>query len=141
VLSVNLDNTMIEFYSVMEQVLTDLGMKREIINIKKHIYSKRRPLPELTALLNQYGFKVCSIYEDQFDYRFTDGTTLLDHFFIRLAFLPSWKSIVPKARQDEVFRRIEAKLNEQADLTGQCKLTIPFVIINCEKPEASASHA
>ncbi len=141
VLSVNLDTTMIEFYSVMEQVLTDLDMKEEKNNIKEHIYSKRRPLPELTALLKQNGFAVSNIVEDQFDYHFTDGTTLLQHFFIRLAFLPSWKSIVPAARQEEVFVRIEAKLNEQADHIGQFKLSVPFVIINCRKTKTSSSHA
>jgi len=141
VLSVNLDNTMVEFYSVMEQVLTDLGMKKEIIHMREHIYSKRRPLPELTSLLNQYGFAVSNIVEDQFDYQFTDGTTLLQHFFVRLAFLPSWKSIVPVDRQDEVFGKIETRLNEQADHTGQCKLSVPFVIVNCEKPETHSSHA
>jgi arsenite methyltransferase len=133
VLSVNLDTTMIEFYSVMEQVLTDLDMKKEINSIKEHIYSKRRPLPELTTILRQNGFAVSSIVEDQFDYQFTDGTTLLQHFFVRLAFLPAWKSIVPANRQDRVFRKIEAKLNEQSDHTGRCKLSVPFVIINCEK--------
>jgi arsenite methyltransferase len=141
VISVNLDTTMMEFYSVMEQVLTDLDMKKEINSIKEHIYSKRRPLPELTALLRQYGFVVTSIAEDQFDYRFTDGTTLFRHFFIRLAFLPSWKSIVPADRRDEVFGKIEAKLNEMADHTGPRKLSVPFVIINCEKSEKSSFHA
>ena len=64
--------------------------------------------------------------EDQFDYQFTDGTTLFQHFFIRLAFLPSWKSIVPANRQDEVFGRIEAKLNEQADYTGHMQVERTF---------------
>jgi arsenite methyltransferase len=141
VLSVNLDTTMIEFYSVMEQVLTEMAMKEELHKIKEHIYSKRRPLPELTTLLQQHGFAVTGIVEDRFDYQFTDGTTLLQHFFIRLAFLPSWKSIVPAGSQDEVFGRIEAKLNRQAGLTGQCKLSVPFVVINCEKQETSSSHA
>jgi arsenite methyltransferase len=141
VLSVNLDTTMIEFYSVMEQVLTDLDMKEELNKLKEHIYNKRKPLTELTTLLKQYGFAVTGIVEDQFDYQFTDGTTLFQHFFIRLAFLPSWKSIVPAGSQEEVFGRIEAKLNEQAGLTGQCRLSVPFVIINCEKRETYLLHA
>jgi hypothetical protein len=90
--------------------------------------------------LRQYGFVVSSIAEDQFDYQFTDGTSLFRHFFIRLAFLPSWKSIVPAHMRDEVFEKIEARLNEQADHTGPCKLSVPFVIINCEKSEKSSSH-
>ena len=140
VLSVNLDTTMIEFYSVMEQVLTDLDMKKEMNNIKEHIYSKRKPLPELTALLKQYGFTVNKIVEDQFTYQFNDGTTLLQHFFMRLAFLPSWKGILPADRQEEVFQKIEEKLNEKADQTGWCHLTVPFVVLNCEKPKKYSLH-
>jgi arsenite methyltransferase len=140
VLSVNLDTTMTEFYSVMEEVLSELDMKREIIKIKEHIYGKRRPLSELRTLLNQHGFSVNEIVNDQFAYQFTDGTTLFAHFFMRLAFLPSWKTIVPATRQNEVFHKIEARLNELADLTGQCKLTVPFVVINCEKSETYSSH-
>lgn len=133
VLSVNLDNTMIGFYSVMEQVLTDLDMKEEIKNMKEHIYCKRKPMPELTALLKHNGFTVNKIVEDKFDYQFTDGTTLFQHFFIRLAFLPSWKNIVPTDRQEEVFQKIEGRLNEMADMTGRCQLIVPFAILNCGK--------
>ena len=60
VLSVNLDTTMIEFYSVMEQVLTELDMKEEISSIREHIYSKRKPLPELTS-----AFETIWIYSQQ----------------------------------------------------------------------------
>jgi arsenite methyltransferase len=141
VLSVNLDTTMVEFYSAMENVLMEMRMEKEIINIREHIYSKRKPLHELTSLLEQNGFAVRNIVEDQFDYQFTDGTTLLQHFFIRLAFLPSWKNIVPPGRQVEVFKRIETSLNEQAESTGQCRLSVPFVIINCEKQVQLSSHA
>jgi SAM-dependent methyltransferase len=133
VLSVNLDTTMIEFYSVMEHVLADLDMKKEISHMKEHIYSKRKPLTELKELLKRHGFTVNHIVEDRFDYQFTDGTALFQHFFIRLAFLPSWKSIVPADRQAEVFQKIEGRLNEMADLTGRCQLTVPFVILNCGK--------
>jgi len=140
VLSVNLDTTMIEFYSVMEQALTNLNMQDDIKKIKEHIYSKRRPLAEMTSLLELNGFWVRNIIQDQFSYQFTDGSTLLQHFFIRLAFLPSWKNIVQTERQDEVFEKIEAMLNEQANRTGHCRLTVPFVIIDCEKPDRKSSH-
>jgi arsenite methyltransferase len=141
VLSVNLDTTMIEFYTVMEQVLSNLGMKKEISDMREHIYRKRRPLPELVMLLNQYGFRVNNIVEEKFDYRFTDGTTLLQHFFMRLAFIPSWESIVPAERRQQVFQIIENELNDRSDRTGQCILTVPFVVINCGKSETPLSYA
>lgn len=135
VLSVNLDTTMIEFYSVMEQALSDLGMKETITKIGNHIYGKRKPLRELETLLKQNGFAVRNRVEDKFVYQFVDGTTLFQHFFMRLAFLPSWQSIVPAERRIQVFERIEASLNEQALITGKCNLSVPFVVIDCEKTE------
>jgi arsenite methyltransferase len=135
VLSVNLDTTMIEFYSVLEEVLSELDMGETILKIQEHIYSKRKPLAELKALLNQNAFAVRNIVEDRFTYQFVDGTTLFQHFFMRLAFLPSWKNIVPAEKQEQVFGRIEDRLNEQARLSGKCILTVPFVVINCEKTD------
>jgi arsenite methyltransferase len=135
VLSVNLDTTMIEFYSVLEEVLYEFDMRETILKIQEHIYSKRKPVAELKALLNQNAFAVRNIVEDRFTYQFVDGTTLFQHFFMRLAFLPSWKNIVPAEKQEQVFGRIETRLNEQARLTGKCILTVPFVVINCEKTD------
>jgi arsenite methyltransferase len=132
-LSVNLDSTMIEFYSVLEQVLTARSMKDELTKMKQHIYSKRRPLNELTGLLKEAGFMVENLVEDQFAYHYTDGTTMLQHHFIRLAFLPSWKEIVPADRQQEVFGKIEFILNEQSRENG-LSLSVPFVVIDCRKP-------
>lgn len=141
VLSVNLNTTMIEFYTAMQEVLTDMHLSDEISKMNEHIFSKRRPLDELISLLKEYGFTAGNIVKDQFAYQFTDGTTLLQHFFIRLAFLPSWKEIVPVHLQKEVFGKIESKLNEKADLSGHCMLTVPFVVINCRKTASTTAHA
>ena len=58
---------------------------------------------------------------------------MLNHYFIQLAFLDSWKSIVPVDKQIEVFRKIERTINQKAEKDGIFKLSVPFVLIDCVK--------
>jgi hypothetical protein len=62
-----------------------------------------------------------------------DGTALLNHFFIRIAFLDSWKKIVPPDRLAEIFNEIEKRINTESGRTGFFNLTVPFVVIDAFK--------
>jgi ubiquinone/menaquinone biosynthesis C-methylase UbiE len=132
--TLNLDKTMVEFYLAFESVLTELGLEREIGLMYRHIWEKRRPLDELITMITSHGFMIKDIEQEQFDYRFSNGTAMLNHFFIMLAFMPAWKAILPANRVEEIFDRIEKKLNDQALAIGGFKLSIPFVLINAIKP-------
>lgn len=131
--TMNLDKTMFEFYSQLECVLSSLAMEKEINLMYQHIYEKRRPLEELISILSSYGFTIRDMEQDQFDYRFSDGTAMLNHYFIRLAFMDSWIKILPPDMLEEIFDRVEQGLNEQASRLGSLKLSIPFVLINATK--------
>ncbi len=65
--------------------------------------------------------------------RYLDGTSFLNHHFIKLAFLESWIKIVPKERKEEIFNMLEERLNKYAASKGELRLTIPFVCIDCRK--------
>ena len=131
--TVNLDTTMMEFYSVMEEALRECGCVTEIEVMKKHIRAKRRPLGELTSFLEKNAFTRPIVTRDTFRYTFTSGTAMLNHYFIRLAFLGPWKSIVPPEHQKSVFGQIESKLNAQAEVDGCNHLSVPYVLIESEK--------
>lgn len=131
--TMNLNETMIEFYDIMEEVLRERAMKTEIDTMKNHIYTMRKPLESVIELLEQKGFSVKKVINDQFSYTFADGSTMLQYYFIRLAFLNSWKSIVPEDKQTEVFEAIENKMNKVANNQGFFKLNIPFVVIDSVK--------
>ena len=133
--TMNLDKSMFEFYSVLESVLADLQLKNEIDLMRKHIYQKRRPLDEIITMIQHHGFIIKDLEHDQFNYKFTDGTALLNHYFIRLAFMDAWVKLLPKEKAESIFDRIEAQLNEQAGILGGVKLSIPFVMINAVKKE------
>jgi hypothetical protein len=75
-------------------------------------------------------FTIKNIEYDQFNYKFSDGSAMLNHHFIKVAFMDSWKNILPKNRVQEIFKKIETKLNCQAEKLGEFKLSIPFVLIN-----------
>ncbi|MFA6599265.1 MAG: hypothetical protein WCS69_16200, partial [Ignavibacteriaceae bacterium] len=81
----------------------------------------------------KHGFLIKDLEHDQFNYKFADGTAMLNHYFIRLAFMESWVKILPKNKVEQIFDTIELHLNEQASVLGSIKLSIPFVLINAKK--------
>lgn len=129
----NLDTTMYEFYDLLKEILTTEKMDRELKELDNHVYKKRKPLNEFVKLLELNNFKVTNILNDQFDYKFADGTAMLNHYFIRLAFLDGWKSIIPQEKQIEIFNCIESLLNKKAEKDGYVSLSVPFVLLDCVK--------
>lgn len=133
VFTFNTDKTMIEFYSVLEDVLREKDMHEEIEMMKQHIYKKRRPAEDFIKLLTNRGYKVNDLAKHEFEYSFADGSAMFNHFLITLAFIGSWKEIVPEERQKEIFAVVEKRLNEIAENEGVFKLSVPYIIMNCEK--------
>jgi arsenite methyltransferase len=131
--TMNLDKSMFEFYGQLEKVLSDLSMNIEIELMRQHIYEKRRPLDEMISMIQNHGFIIKDLAHDQFNYKFSNGTAMLNHYFIRLAFMDSWIKILPKNKLEQIFDTIEMRLNEQAKILGGQKLSIPFILINAIK--------
>lgn len=131
--TVNLNETMIEFYSELEKALSSSLLDSYIPAIHEHIYKKRKPLDEYQKMIESEGFSIDSVQHDKFEYRFVDGTTMFNHFFIKLAFLDSWKNLVPTEKQNEIFSKVEDALNEKAKTDGFIKLSVPFVVIDAGK--------
>ncbi len=131
--TLNLDKSMVEFYTELEAVLAEMHMDREIDLMHQHIYQKRRPLDEILSLMRRNGFMLRDLDHDQFCYKFTDGSAMLNHYFIRLAFMDSWIKLLPADKVEQVFDRVELRLNEQSGLLGGMKLSIPFALINSIK--------
>ena len=131
--TMNLDKSMFEFYTELESVLVDMQLKKVVEDMHHHIYLKRRPLDEVLFMMQSNGFNIKDMELDQFNYKFTDGTAMLNHYFIRLAFMESWIKILPKDQVETIFKEVEQRLNNRANLFGGIKLSIPFVLINAVK--------
>lgn len=132
-ITMNLGETMIEFYDVFEEVLKTEGLGDEILKMKNQIYDKRKPLEEVKTLLINSGFKIVRIDNDSFSMNFLDGTTMFNHSLIKYWFLGGWKDILKANDLEEVFEQTENKLNKMALQNGEIRLTIPFVTIDCIK--------
>jgi arsenite methyltransferase len=133
VLTMNTDLSMVEFYSTLETVLGEMGMTAEIEAVHRHIAHKRPSVAGVLSLLHDNGFTLRKLIHDQFDYTFADGTAMLNHYFIRLAFLESWIGLVPPEKAEKIFEEVERRLNETAERLGHLKLSIPFVVIDAMK--------
>jgi len=131
--SFNLEGTMSVFYHAMEEVLLKEGMMQQIDLMKAHIFEKRIPLELMVKKLEDLGFSVNSLTQDVFNYKFVDGSTMFEYFFIRFAFLDSWKKIIETDKQGHIFNLIERKLNIIAEQNGELLLQVPFVVIDCSK--------
>ncbi|MCB0520981.1 MAG: class I SAM-dependent methyltransferase [Lewinellaceae bacterium] len=131
-LTTNVDGHFREFYAVYETVLKDVGLE-EILPKLKAQELHRGTDETIRELLEDARFSVVKIVRDRFAWRFADGTALLNHFLIGIGFLEGWRSILPKEKEEEVFKLIEKKLNEQAEWDGELKLTVPALYVEAVK--------
>jgi arsenite methyltransferase len=133
VLTMNLPHTMIEFYEVFEKILEEQGMYDIIQKMHEHIQEKRKPVETWKGLILEAGFSIKTINVDGFRYRFANGSAFLKHYFIREAFMKSWKSIIHEDLISTVFEQIENRLNKIAEERGELTMSVPFVCFNCFK--------
>lgn len=129
----NTEETMMEFYTVFREVLEEENLEDEVKKMKAHIYSKRKPVEEIKNLTENSGFQINDIKYDSFEYRFIDGTAMLNHYMIRCWFLDSWKKILKSSDLLRVFDKVESRINGQSEIEGGFKLTIPFITIDCRR--------
>jgi ubiquinone/menaquinone biosynthesis C-methylase UbiE len=132
VLTMNLPHTFIEFYDILEEILQEHSLLEELKKLKDHIFAKRKPVEYWKELLETSGFTIRTINMDGFKMRFADGTTFLNHYFIKTAFRKPWESI---STDSEIFRAVEDKLNAIAVSTGEITISVPFVCFDCYTAE------
>lgn len=133
VMTMNTSKSMFEFYDALKFILQQLSLDKAIEAINKHIAHKRPAVNSIKLILQENGFRIIDLEYEQYNLRFADGTAMLNHNFIRLAFMDSWVEIIPQDKVEEIFGLTEKELNKQAGLTGGLKLSIPFVLINAVK--------
>jgi len=133
VLTTNLVGHMNEFYEAYRSVLVELGFAGQLPALDAHI-SRRATVTSVLTLLERAGFTFVEAVTDSFRERFVDGSALLRHHFIRLGFVPGWKSIAPEGSVEKTFAALEHRLNTIAAKHGELSLTIPAACIQACKP-------
>lgn len=133
VFTMNLDKSMFEFYEQLECMMIEMGMHQEAEDMHQHIAEKRPSVDIILKRLREAGFVIKDLEYDQFNYRFADGSAMLNHYFIRIAFMDSWTALFPPDKAGEIFDRIEKQFNEYAQKYTGIKLSIPFILVNATK--------
>jgi SAM-dependent methyltransferase len=132
-LTTNLVGHMAEFYEVYRDVLLELGFADRLAELDAHI-NQRATVDSVRTLLEQQGFEFVEAITDSFRERFVDGSALLRHHFIRLGFVPGWKSVAPEGAVEQTFSALEQRLNAIAKERGDLSLTIPAACLQARKP-------
>jgi arsenite methyltransferase len=127
-LGTNLMGHMAELYAVYADVLRESGQQDALGALEAHV-RQRGTVDSVSALLRAAGLRVTRIETDAFKMRFADGSALLRHHFMRLAFVPAWKAIVAPERQADTIARLERKLDALAKTHGELSLTIPMAVL------------
>jgi len=131
-LTTNLSGHMREFYEVFRATLIELGQADRIEVLDAHI-AHRGTFGSLNERLAAAGFTPENSVRGGFRMRFADGTALLRHFFIRMGFLPAWRSLFREGTAESALPRLEANLNTAARARGELALTIPAACIEARK--------
>ncbi|MFX0066962.1 MAG: hypothetical protein ACFFC7_32925, partial [Candidatus Hermodarchaeota archaeon] len=133
VLTMNLPETMKEFYNIYYATLKQLQMEDCISNVQEHILKHRQPVETTINRIQNAGFSVKKVNQDSFLMRFSTGSAFLNYSFIKMFFLDGWKSCVGSEKLESVFVALEANLNSYAKKNDGLDLTIPFACFDCKK--------
>lgn len=128
-LTLNLPDTMREFYAAYRHVLAARGLGALLPALEVHIFHKRKPLAYVEGALREAGLAVQAVRHDVFTLRYADAAAMLDSPLIRLAFRPAWEQVADGQDAAAIFTDLAAALDRQAAPAGCVELTVPWVLI------------
>jgi len=131
-LTTNFRGHMSELYLLFADVLAELHPE-SLEKLEAHVAHRSDPAA-IRRWLEEGGFRITATHTDSFVMRFVDGSALLRHSFIRLAFLPAWRDLVPIEAREVVLRWLEERLNAHARDRGELALTIPYGYVQAVRP-------
>lgn len=127
-LTTNLKGHMAEFYTIFRDVLGDFGNLDYLEKLNQQ-EAHRGTIQTIGNLLERNGYQIATSQTRDYVMRYANGTALLQHPFIRFAFLPTWMNILQSDDQAIVFDELEKQLNYHAQKQGELKLTIPMLYL------------
>jgi arsenite methyltransferase len=131
-LTTNLNGHWKEFYSIFEDTLVQSGREKLVSSLKAH-QEHRGTAESISALFTASGFRMCRSFTESFEMKFLDGSAFLNHYFVKLGWLSSWKSLLPPEEHVAIFTALEQNLNSYAQRSGGLTLTVPMAFIEGEK--------
>ncbi|WP_051103561.1 class I SAM-dependent methyltransferase [Terracoccus sp. 273MFTsu3.1] len=128
VTTTNLVGHMEQVYAAYRTALSELGLDehRPALDAQEQ---HRATVASVTDQLTGAGLEVVDVATDAFRMRFADGRALLGHWFVRLGFVPGWRSVVPAPDADRVLALVAARLDAVAAEQGALELTVPMACV------------
>ncbi|MEY2470558.1 MAG: arsenite methyltransferase [Actinomycetota bacterium] len=131
-LTTNFSGHMAEFYGVFRDVLHGVGLSESVSALDDHV-AHRGTYDGLVTMLTDADFAVVDHHAETFRLRYADGSAFLRHWFIRTAFMPGWRAVLPPGRVGDVFLALEGRLNELAAHDGELAVTVPVDYIGARR--------
>lgn len=131
-LSTNLFGHWKELYAIFYDTLYGLG-RPDLADKLEEEEKHRSTMESLQRLFQDHHFQVSRIEEDQLEMQFVDGTAFLNHHFVQLGWLDSWRKLFPAEVLTTIFSTVESKLNDDAKAKGSLKLSVPMLFIEGRK--------
>jgi len=113
-----------ELYAAYRATLVELGLEEHLPALEAQ-EQHRATVDSASAALEAVGLEVTHVDLGEVRWRFADGRALFAHWFVRLAFVPGWRSVVPDSEVDHVLAHLTARLDATAADDGELALTIP----------------
>jgi arsenite methyltransferase len=132
VTTTNLVGHMEQLYAAYRDVLTELGLAEHQGALEAQELH-RSTVESATEQLRRAGLTVVDVATDSFRMRFADGRALFRHWFVRLAFVPGWRAVVPSGDADRVLAALEERLDALASRHGALELTVPMACLTAER--------
>ena len=121
-----------EFYKVFENVLLECG-QADIIQKLQLEQKQRGSKCTIESLLATNGFTEFTVHEEIWEMRFLDGSSFLNHYFVKLGWMESWKKILPDSLLKNAFQTLEERLNTEAVTNNGLIFTTPMLYIQGRK--------
>jgi arsenite methyltransferase len=131
-LTTNLNGHWREFYSVFKDTAEQLQKPRLARQLGEQ-EAQRGNKDSITKYFTAAGLNISKQEEESFDMGFTDGNAFLNHYFVKLGWLDSWRKLIPENEQQEVFAQLEKNLNVLAEKDGCLKLSVPMLYMEAQK--------
>jgi len=133
VASINLNRTFEEFYDAFKDSLRKFNMLKELENVYKHIYEKRKPTATFQRYFLNNGFKVTNSVRKVFTIKYSDEDAFFNHSLIKIGFMSSWEHIINKKDRKRVFDDVIKSLQKITKESGHLEMTVPYLIVNSVK--------
>lgn len=124
--------TFVELFDLFESVMKELSLSASLEKLETYL-AHRSTKETIVQEIEAAGLTFVQSKEDATNFRFIDGTALLNHYLIRIGFRESWDSIIDKSTLEDFYNLLIKKINAIVQSDGEFKITVPMLYLEFEK--------